>query len=182
MCSVAGADTLIMDRRKNNEPEITIPSFPGWLKINRGVLPGTDSIFNSAFTRGVVVNVGLTENKFPPNIIVTLDSYPDVEMSPEEISNLEDKKLGKISRILNRTSEEVCGNRVFVTEFSDLRTSITSAPRSGTLLLTVVDAPDGTRWASTATIQTSNPENPDYITQRGALLDGFHMSARMPPN
>jgi hypothetical protein len=42
-------------------------------------------------------------------------------------------------------------------------------------MLTVVDAPDGSRWVSTATIQTRNPSNSDYLTQRRALGEGFRL-------
>lgn len=174
-CSVTGAETLTMDRKRDDEPTVTIPAVPGWVKINRGDIPGTDGAFNSPAVRGVVINVGIAENGFAPNIVVTLNRYPDTKMTPEAINDVEDQKLGKTANIGSRTVDTVCGNEVFSTEFSDLDPGLGEVPTSGTSMLTVVDAPDGSRWVSTATIQTRNPSNSDYLTQRRALGEGFRL-------
>ena len=46
--------------------------------------------------------------------------------------------------------------------------------RSGTSLITVVDGKAGARWVAVATIKTRDPDQPDYLSQREALIRGFH--------
>ena len=175
-CTVAGAPTLAFDRKSDSEPTVTIPARSGWVTMRPDQIPGASAAASDPSIHGIVVNKGIQANGFVPNVVVTLDRHSGQSPTPEMINDLEDQHLARTTTIVNRTSQISCGETVFATDFIGLDTSGDGRTQAGSSLLTTADAPDGSRWVATATIQTRDAGNPEYIAQRDALVRGFHVA------
>jgi hypothetical protein len=78
--------------------------------------------------------------------------------------------------ITAESTHQVCGNTVYQSDFAGVRAPDGNI-QTGSWFITTVEAADGGLWLATATLQTRNPENPDYIAERDALQAGFRMEA-----
>lgn len=75
--------------------------------------------------------------------------------------------------VSNETTDVVCGSERYLADTSGYNPD-GKGDRYGTSLLTVVDGKTSTQWVAIVSIKTRNPEQPDYLSQREALIKGFH--------
>jgi len=175
-CAVDGARTTKTESKGNGEPTVTVPLRSGWEKYGADEIPGGSKAASDPAIRGIFINTGIRENGFAPNVVITLEKYTDQKISAEEINDREDIKLSKIAQLGDRSSATVCGNTVFIADFTGLNRSGGDAGQTGSTVLSVARGNDGIQWAAVATILTSNPDNAEYRAERDALLQGFHVA------
>jgi|688.fasta_scaffold282806_2 hypothetical protein len=179
-CSVEGATTTKLDRKSDSEPTISVPLTKGWVGVDQATLSTGPSELTSPYLRGVIVNTGIKERDFSPNVVVTLEksNAASSQEANEQAINTGRQAVG--ATITAESTHQVCGNTVYQSDFAPpnwLRNADTANIQTGSWFITTVAAADGGLWLATATLQTRNPENPDYIAERDALQDGFRMEA-----
>lgn len=175
-CPVPRARSITFDTKAGSEPTITVPATSGWERIDASDIPRHSTVLDSPTIRGIVVNTGIRDNEFTPNVVVTLEKVPGI-LTDNQIAALEAGRLEKAGGLINnRTTETVCGSVVYRADFATWVDPPDSGALAGMELMMVSTAPDGTRWLAAATLQTSAPEEPKYTAQRDALLKGFHVA------
>lgn len=173
-CSAGSADTVKLDRKGESEPTISIPVTAGWKTVGRDAT-GPSAALDSPYIRGMVINTGIKEQDFNPNIVVTLEKS-NATSSQEANDQALTTARRTVGAITGQSSHTVCGNTVYQSDFSGVP-GPDGKTQTGSWFITTVEAADGGLWLATATLQTRNPENPDYIAERDALQDGFRMEA-----
>jgi hypothetical protein len=175
-CSVEGATTAKLDRKSDSEPTISVPLTKGWVGVDQATLSTGPSELTSPYLRGVIINTGIKERDFSPNVAVTLEKVnaTSSQEANEQAINTGRQAVG--ATITAESTHQVCGNTVYQSDFAGVRAPDGNT-QTGSWFITTVEAADGGLWLATATLQTRNPENPDYIAERDALQDGFRMEA-----
>lgn len=169
VCFVEGSREATMDRKGDGEPIVTIPLTAGWEKMppdtlrQRGMPPDV---------RGGIVNTGIAENGQTPTIVVIVKSSTDRSRTNDEINDLSVQRIAETDSITRQSKATLCGNTVYQVD------AVTQIPGElflhKTYLVVLTDHGD-TRWAVNLMMQTTDPDNPQYIAQRDALLRGFRV-------
>lgn len=169
-CPVEGARTVVLPKRAAGEPAVYLPLNPGWTE--QTVTPGSSE--DTPNLRGLYSNPSIRDNDFTPVIQVDLVRTD----STEPLAVIADDLFGKARKMMsvnNETTYTVCGSALYRADTSGYNPD-GKGDRSGTTLLTVVQGDGGARWVAIASIKTRDPSRPEYVSEREALIRGFHAS------
>ncbi|MBU9763572.1 hypothetical protein FR943_06925 [Mycobacterium sp. TNTM28] len=167
-CTHFDGPLLDIPSRGAGEPQLRVPETEGWNRTTK---------LDSEMVRFVLVNTDLVANQFAPNIVVTLEDAPKADV--QTIFTQQHANLVKLAGAKNLTSESatVCGLPAETIKF----TADPTGPGAHGRVLTVLSVPTvvgGHQYLVTATVQTTDPDNPTYQHDAKALLDGFQV---LPP-
>jgi hypothetical protein len=160
-CSV-DADVVMMPLapRGPEEPFVAIPAPPGWKLIQ---------VRDSTSVRAALGNDGLRFHDFTPNAVITLadvteDSHTPAQAITTEQTGLESQPdMNGFSAAKDGT---ICGypSRTVRYRYED---------RDATTLFVAGTDRAGRTWVCSLTIQTADPSNPQFITERAVILEKF---------
>lgn len=175
-CPVDGAETLTMTKNSSAEPAIHIPVLPGWEEHDFRNDPTMNKTVAFPYLRGVIANPDLREDDYTPGIEAILEKDTDLTSSREAIADTVVEGLKTTASSVKLSTETICGTSIYRADFAGIKIDGKVATESGTNLFAVTDVRDGARWVVGVKLATANPDNPDYIAERDALLKGFHVS------
>lgn len=145
--------------KADDEPTLELPTPAGWVY---------SSEMNSPIIRGLVANAGLRANNFTPNAVVTLEDLTGEVTDAQQ--GIDAELAGATNSGLtigNRTPGTVCGHQ---------STTVTYALQGHAATGLIVVATDGQKvWATTLTVQTSEPDNTTYIADKQTILNNFRL-------
>jgi hypothetical protein len=160
-CSV-DADVVMMPLapRGPEEPFVSIPAPPGWNLVQ---------VRDSTAVRAALGNDGLRFEGFTPNAVITLADVTEDSHTPAQAIVTEQAGLESQPDMTGFTAAEdgtVCGypSRTVHYRYEDRDTT--------TLFVAGTDRADRT-WVCSVTIQTADPGNPQFITDRAVILEKF---------
>ena len=140
----------------------------GWVRSTK---------LDSELFRFAMINRGLSGGGFAPNVVVTLESVPGFEQ-PDAVFSSQRQALesGFGATDLRVTEHTLCG---LPAETVQYRTPVMGnlATHPGTVVMAILHTDDKT-YASSVTIQTAEPDDPEYKKDAEAILTGFQM---LPP-
>lgn len=149
----------------DTEPLLRIPVPDGW---ERNTMMDNDVI------RYSIVSSDLVADGFATNAVVTLESVrgsqDPAEVFDQNRANLE-TGLGAFD--LETVDTTTCGLPAETTYYIAPRMG--SAPERPVVMHAVVAEDGGYTFLATLTIQTTEPDNPQYIDDTQEIVDGFQM-------
>lgn len=152
-----------LDPREPDEPTITLPRPPGW-----DFLPGDDT----PPVRGVLYNQELRRHGFTPNAVVTLEELTGQVGLPAQALA---KERAAVTAVVGELDTDIAGT---VSGFPSRTITYNLQGRPATSLIVAVQNAKDRIWAVTLTVQTTDADNPHYVTARGQLLDSLEV--RLP--
>lgn len=157
-----------LPKNASDEPTVRLPLNPGWTE--QAATPG--SAEDTPNLRGLYSNPSIRDNDLTPVVQVDLvrtNSTDSLSAIADDVFN----KARTMMTVSNENTDMVCGSAVYRADTSGYNPD-GKGDRTGTSLLTVVDGKAGTRWVVIASIKTRNPDQREYLSQREALIRGFH--------
>jgi hypothetical protein len=155
------------DGSSNSDPVLRIPKPPGWNRITS---------LDSERIRYVMRNDDLAVGRVAPTAVVTLESHRG-EISPDTLFDEQRKQvseLGVTQLILNDTT--LCGLPAMRGGYMSPLMG-TAEPRPAEVLMGVMFYGDST-YGVAVTVQSADADDPTFIRDSTAILDGFQM---LPP-
>lgn len=167
-CAHFDGQLLDVPARGAAEPRLRIPQTEGWDRSTK---------LDSEVIRFVLANSDLVANQFAPNIVVALEDTPKADV--QTIFTQQHANLVKLAGAQNLASEPatVCGLSAETITF----TAAPTGPGANSREVTILSVPTivgGHQYLVTATVQTTDPDNPTYQHDAKTLLDGFQV---LPP-
>lgn len=164
-CAHFDGQLLDIPARGAAEPQLRIPQAAGWNRNTK---------LDSEVVRFVLANADLTANQFAPNIVVTLEDAPKADV--QTIFTQQHANLVKLAGAQDLTSEPatVCGLPAETITF----TAAPTGPGAHSRVVTMLSVPTivgGHQYLVTATVQTTEPDNPTYQHDAKTFLDGFQV-------
>ncbi|BBZ22001.1 hypothetical protein MHIB_04190 [Mycolicibacter hiberniae] len=152
-----------MAPREPDEPTIVLARPAGW-----EFLPSTDT----PPVRGVLYNRQLRRHGFTPNAVVTLEELTGQVGLPSQALA---KERAAVSAAVGDLDTDMPGA---VSGFPSRTITYNLQGRPATSVIIAVQNARDRIWAITVTIQTTEADNPPYITAWQALLDSLEV--RLP--
>lgn len=142
------------------EPKLEIPQPPGWEPTDLG----TNEVVRGMLGNGELTDV---EAKFAPTAAITLEDLTGKVDSPEKALDAELAAVGL--PMTTETPGTVCGYPSVTASY------IADKEKPTTTVSTLVVAGefDGKLYAATVSIQSTQPDNPTYVSDKNAMLEGF---------
>lgn len=168
-CETVDAPLTTIPAKGADDPVMKIPQPEGWDR---------STMLDSELIRFAMGNKSLSKDGFAPNVVVTLESAPGTE-DPDVVfdtmrSALESDFGATDLRVSDHT---LCGLPAQTMEYQTPPLG-DIAPHPGTAVVAVLHA-DGTTFAASVTVQTSDPNDPTYQRDADMILTGFQM---LPPS
>ena len=152
----------------DSEPTLRIPQPDGWKRL---------TMMDSQMIRFTMSNPGLTDGGFTPTAVVTMGSQAGV-VDPasyfKQALQLLTSKFGATD--LSVTEGTLCGLPAQTMRYT-VPTIATVGPHPATVVVAVLSS-EGTTYAASVTVQTTDPANPTYQRDAETILTGFQM---LPP-
>ena len=167
-CEMVDAPLTTIPAIADDEPVMKIPQPRGWVRSTK---------LDSELFRFAMINRSLVREDFASNVVVTLESAPGIEQSDAvfeaQRASLESTFGATDLRVRKHT---LCG---LPAETVQYQTPVMGnlAPHPGTVLMAVLHA-DALTYAASVTVQTADPENPEYQRDADMMLTGFQF---LPP-
>lgn len=155
-----GLDFTPAARRGNGEPTVNIPTPPGWVSD-----PAAADAMHPLI-RAVLAAPGLTARGATPTAVVTVQEMTGrfQAMSTEELLRGELDGVSSLGRIESKDFGTFCG-------FPSATVKYTLGQNAAEVIIVVATDPrTSTRWDITCTVQTRDPQNPQYIAARTLIL------------
>lgn len=161
-CVNARIPLTVLPSSSPDEPQLALPKPEGWLSSTE---------HNSSLVRGAILNPALQANGFIPNAVVTLaDVTMDARSSTQAIDNERDG-LARNVVISSDAPGTLCG-------YPSRTVNYTISGRQATTLIIAGKGTNNKIWVSTVGVQTTEPDNPDFVSAKRAILEGFQF--RLP--
>lgn len=158
-CGSSDAPLLTLDPQGSGEPTLAIPQPAGWQR-------NTD--LDSAVIRGVILTPALRANDFTPNAVVTLADLSASADTAQEAIEVERRDLERNGMAIESTEPgTVCG-------LPSTTFTYTLQERPVTALIVGAESGDSV-YSVAVTLQTTEPDNPTYVRDSTAILDGFQV-------
>jgi hypothetical protein len=160
-CAESSVPVVDLDPQGVGEPVLGLPQPSGWTFTAEK---------NSPVIRGVVFNQGLQAQGFTPNAVVTLEDLTGRVSGTQQALDFE--RVGitdNVGALDTDTPATMCG-------FPSTTITYNLQGRPVTGLVIAAQDSSNRVWAVTVTIQTTEPDNPDYIAGKQAILGGFQFS------
>jgi len=165
--SCARVDAPLQDVPSHNdsEPLLRVPQLPGWNRVTK---------MDSEVIRFTLVNSDLIANNFAPNIVVTLEPTPPLD--PQVVFDQQRDNLRDVvgATDMSEAPATVCGLPAEKLTFNlpAMGAAMGSRPAQA---LAVVAHIGRQQFLATATIQTTDANNPTYQQDSQTLLDGLQV-------
>lgn len=157
-CPVVPFTVLVPQNR--DEPTLSIPIPSGWQESDK---------HNSTLIRGAILAPGLRANDFTPNAVVTLADVTQDSDTPQKAIETETQGLATKVTIESQTSGTRCG-------FPAKTINYKVEGRPATSLIIAAKDDKGRVWVSTVAIQTTDPNNPDYVQAKQLIIGGYKVT------
>jgi hypothetical protein len=169
-CEQVSAPLTSIDSRESGEPQLKIPQPPGWER---------DSMLDSDVIRFTMRNKDLASDKFMPTAVVTLESLPGGD--EDDTKTVFDQERAALVDRLGATGLQTmettrCGDAAEIVDYD--APSMGKIPPRKVRTLMVAAAFNGNTYVTTVTVQSTEPDNPQYARDTGTVLTGFQM---LPP-
>ena len=146
-----------------------IPQPEGWDRT---------TMMDSELIRFAMANRSLASDGFASNVVVTLENAPGIEEPDVVFDTMRDALESDLGVTEVRVSEHtLCG---LPAETIEYQTPIMGniSPHPGTAVVAVLHT-DDTTYAVSVTVQTKDPDNPDFQRDSEEILKGFQL---LPPS
>lgn len=114
---------------------------------------------------------GAEVDRYQPNAVVTLENLTGTVRTPQEALDREIEGLSKIGVLVNRIPSTVCGYPAAMLTYD-----MGLLNHAATCLIVAGLDSDGKLWAALVTVQAFYPNNPDYVSEKHAILSGFQFA------
>jgi hypothetical protein len=168
-CESVDAKLTTIPAQGDDEPVMKIPQPPGWDRM---------TMMDSELIRFAMANRSLTSGGFASNVVVTLENAPGIEDPDVVFDTMRDALESDLGVTDLRVSEHtLCG---LPAETMNYQTPIMGNidPHPGVAVVAVLHA-DDTTYAVSVTVQTKDPDNPDFKRDSEEILKGFQL---LPPS
>lgn len=165
-CEGTGAPLLTLARSRPDQPHVAVPQPPGWEAGLGAVIYPHDSAMV------MLSNPALEVGGHTPNVLLTVDAFtaPAGEPHPEQWAlNAAIADIDEAGEIIKQAPATVCDHPGAKVHYS-IRGKETTA------LVVVSAAGDRKVWTARLTLLTRDPNNPVWIGDTQAMLDGFVMN------
>lgn len=164
-CTSVGAPLEDIPGEDDREPHLRIPVPTGWER---------NTLMDSEIIRYAIVATDLVADGFATNGVVTLESAAGTQ-SPDEVF---DQNRGNLETMmgafdLDIESNTTCGFPSETTHY--MAPPMGPAPERPIIMHAVVASSGGTTYLATLTIQTTEPDDPTYLSDSQEIIDGFQM-------
>jgi Probable lipoprotein LpqN len=160
-CSMnSGIPLTVLPPNGTDEPTVSIPTPPGWKFSDK---------HNSSLVRGAILNEGLQANYFIPNAVVTLADVTSDSSTAKRAIDTERGGLAQKVRIDSEASGALCS-------YPSMTLNYKLEGRQTTTVIVAAKDQHNRVWVSTVGIQTTEPNNPDFVKDKRAILDGFQFT------
>ncbi|ORV45754.1 hypothetical protein AWC02_12635 [Mycolicibacter engbaekii] len=156
----SGTGPIRLGSRDADAPTITLPRPPGW-----EFLPGDDS----TAVRGVLYNRQLRQHGFTPNAVVTLEEVTGQVGLPSQALA---KERAAVTAVVGELDTDMPGA---VSGFPSRTITYNLQGRPATSVIIAVQNARDRIWAITVTIQTTEADNPHYLTAWQTVLDSLEV-------
>jgi hypothetical protein len=167
-CKTVDAPLTTIPAVKDGEPVMKIPQPQGWVRSTK---------LDSDLFRFAMINRSLASDDFAPNVVVTLESARGFE-EPDVVfeSQRDALQSGFGATDLRVTEHTLCGQPAETVQYlTPVMGNLATHP--GTVVMAVLHT-DAETYAVSVTIQTADPNDPDYQRDAEAILTGFQF---LPP-
>ena len=164
-CAEVSAPLEDIPAEDDREPHLRIPIPAGWER---------NTMMDSQVIRFAIVSTELIADSFATNAVVTLESARG-EQTPDEVF---DQNRGNLETMmgaydLETESNTTCGLPSETTRY--MAPPMGPAPERPIIMHAVVASSGSTTYLATLTIQTTDPDNPTYVSDSQDIVDGFQM-------
>lgn len=164
-CTAVDAPLEDIPGEDDREPQLRIPVPAGWER---------NTMMDSQIIRFAIVALDLVADEFATNAVVTLEAAPG-NQTPDDVF---EQNRGNLETMMGAFDLEVesnttCGLPSETTHY--VAPPMGPAPERPILMHAVVANNAGTTYLATLTIQTTDPDNPTYISDSQEIIDGFQM-------
>jgi hypothetical protein len=150
----------VLPSNGTDEPTVSIPTPPGWeFSVKH----------NTSLVRGAILNEGLAANHFVPNAVVTLADVTSDSSTPQMAIDIERGGLAQKVSIDSETPGTLCS-------YPSMTLNYKFDSRQATTVIVAAKDAHNRVWVSTVGIQTTEPNNPDFVKDKRAILDGFQFT------
>jgi Probable lipoprotein LpqN len=168
-CTTVDAPLADIPTEDDREPLLRIPMPAGWER---------NTMMDSQVIRYALVAMNLMADGFATNAVVTLESAPGSQ-TPDDVF---DQNRGNLETMMGAYDLEVeanttCGLPSETTHY--MAPPMGPAPERPIVMHAVVARSAGTTYLATLTIQTTEPDDPTYLSDSQEIIDGFQM---LPPS
>ena len=148
----------------NSDPVLRIPKPPGWNRITS---------LDSEMIRFVMRNDDLAVGRVAPTAVVTLESHPG-KISPDTLFAEQRRQVSELGvTALTLTDTTLCGLPAMRGGYMSPLMG-TAEPRPAEVLIGVM-FDGGSTYAVAVTVQSADADDPTFIRDSTAILDGFQM-------
>ncbi|CAN3126888.1 LpqN/LpqT family lipoprotein [Mycobacterium sp. smrl_JER01] len=165
LCTTVDAPLEDVPNENDGEPLLRIPVPDGWER---------NTMMDSQIIRFTIVSTDLIADDFATNAVVTLESAPGGQ-SPDEVFDQNRGNLETMMGAFDLDTEDntTCGFPSETTHYT--APPMGPAPERPIIMHAVVAEADNTTYLATLTIQTTDPDNPKYISDSRQIVDGFQL-------
>ncbi|HEX7321872.1 MAG TPA: hypothetical protein VF299_02890 [Mycobacterium sp.] len=154
-----------LERQTAAEPMLALPKLDGW---------AYGEPKESSLVRGMVFNEALRADEFTPNVVVTLENLTETVGTPRQAIDFEKTAItDNVGPLDTESPGTVCGY-----PSTTITYVLQGRPVSG-LIVAARDSGDRV-WAATVSMQTTRPDNPDYLSAKRTFFDGFQFGLPDP--
>jgi hypothetical protein len=167
-CEAVDAPLTTIPAANDDEPVMKIPQPRGWVR---------STMMDSELIRFVMGNQTLVKDDFAPNVVVTFESAQGIE-DPSVVFDGERESLESIAGAsdLRITEHTLCGLPAETVQFR--MGAIGNVPPHPAIAVFAVLHTDDMTYATTVTMQSTDPGNPIYQRDSEMILTGFQL---LPP-
>lgn len=164
-CATVDAPLADIPTTDAGEPQLRIPVPSGWKR---------NSMMDSRVIRYAIVAEKFRTRGFATNAVVTLESARATNETPTEIFDQNRNNLVKImgASDLSVETNTTCGFPSETTRYTAPKMGL--APERPVIMHAVVAESDPT-WLATLTIQTTEPDDPQFRRDAQQIVDGFQL-------
>lgn len=168
-CEVVDAPLTTIPDRNDDEPVMKIPQPDGWVR---------STMMDSELIRFTMANQSLVKDDFASNVVVTLESARGIE-DPGVVFEGQREGLESVfgATDLRVTDHTLCGLPAQTVNYQTPEMGKV-APHPAVVVIAVLHT-DDTTYATTVTVQSTDPENPTYRRDADMILKGFQL---LPPS
>ena len=164
-CATVDAPLADIPTTDASEPQLRIPVPSGWER---------NSMMDSRVIRYAIVAENLRTRGFATNAVVTLESARGTNETPTQIFDQNRNNLVEImgASDLSVEANTTCGFPSETTRYTAPKMGL--APERPVIMHAVVAEADPT-WLATLTIQTTEPDDPQFRRDAQQIVDGFQL-------
>ena len=166
-CTPVDASLTTVTGSGDDEPVMKIPQPEGWERV---------TMMDSELIRFTMRNISLANDGFASTAVVTLESQPGIAEPLAAFDGQHAALDGLGATDVQITEHLLCGLPAETLNY--VAPAIGPVGPHPAMVVCVVLQTDDATFSVTATVQTADPDNPDYQRDAEMILTGFQM---LPP-